>query len=97
MSEYPTDRLSEAETWSYKACPVQEHDAGKVTVGLAIFFLIFSTLCVGGRFLARWRLPKTTIGIDDWSVLISFLFIIPATILIILSESPQMNFLYLLC
>ena len=94
MSEYPTDRLSEAETWSYKACPVEEHDAGKVTVGLAIFLLIFSTLCVGGRFLARWHLPNAAVGIDDWAVLISFLFIIPATILIILSESPQKDFLY---
>jgi hypothetical protein len=92
MGECLTDFLSVAQGWSYKACPVKEHDSGRITVRIAIFFMVLTTLCVGGRFLARWCLPNAHVGIDDWSVLISFLFIIPATILIILSEWPQLKF-----
>lgn len=94
MCERPTDCLSEAETWSYKVCPVKEHNSGVVTERLAIVLLVFTSLCVGGRFLARWRLPNAGIGIDDWSVLISYMFIIPATFLIIFSESSQLRSLY---
>ena len=94
MCERPTDRLSEAESWQYKACPMKEHNSGVVTVRLAIALLVLTSLCVGGRFLARWRLPNAHVGIDDWSVLISYMFIIPATFLIIFSESSQQTFLY---
>jgi len=94
MCERPTDDLSGAESWQYKACPVKEHNSGVVTVRLAIALLVLTSLCVGGRFLARWRLPNAHVGIDDWSVLISYMFIIPATFLIIFSESSQQTFLH---
>lgn len=94
MCEYPTNRLTEAESWQYKACPVKEHNSGVVTVRLAIALLVLTSLCVGGRFLARWRLPNAHIGIDDWSVLISYMFIIPATLFIIFSESSHLGVLY---
>lgn len=91
MNFRPTNCVSEAETWSYKVCPVKEHNAGVVTERLAIALLVFTSLCVGGRFLARWRLPNAGIGIDDWSVLISYMFIIPATFLIIFSKSSRLK------
>ena len=90
MCERPTDCLSVATSWSYKACPVPEHNAGPRTVRMAIVFLGLSALFVGGRFLARWRIQTAGIGIDDWTILLSFLTIIPATIFIILSESSQL-------
>ena len=78
--------LSEAQGWQYKACPVPEHNAGPFTVRLAIAFLVLTALCVGARFVARWRILNASVGIDDWSILVSYILMIPATVLIILSE-----------
>jgi hypothetical protein len=78
--------LSEAQGWQYKACPVPEHNAGPVTVRLAYFFLALTAFCVACRFVARWRIQNASIGWDDWSILISYIIWIPATVLIILSE-----------
>ena len=75
-----------AQGWQYKACPVPEHNAGPFTVRLAIAFLVLSALCVGGRFIARWRIQNASVGIDDWSILVSYILMLPATVLIILSE-----------
>jgi hypothetical protein len=75
-----------AQGWQYKACPVPEHNAGPFTVRLAIAFLVLSAACVGARFVARWRIQNASIGIDDWSILVSYILMIPATVLIILSE-----------
>lgn len=75
-----------AQGWQYKACPVPEHNAGPFTVRLAIAFLVLSALCVGGRFVARWRIQNASVGIDDWSILASYILMIPATVLIILSK-----------
>lgn len=72
--------------WQYKACPVPEHNAGPFTVRLAMAFLVVSALCVGGRFIARWRIQNASVGIDDWSILVSYILMLPATVLIILSE-----------
>jgi hypothetical protein len=78
--------LSEAQGWQYKACPVPEHNAGPFTVRFAYFFLALTAFCVGCRFVARWRIQNASIGWDDWSILISYIIWIPATVLIILSE-----------
>jgi hypothetical protein len=83
---FPLTILSEAQGWQYKACPVPEHNAGPTTVRLAYFFLALTAFCVGCRFLARWRIQNATIGWDDWSILVSYIIWIPATVLIILSE-----------
>jgi hypothetical protein len=84
-----------AQGWQYKACPVPEHDAGPLTARLAYFFLALGAVCVGCRFLARWRIHNSTVGIDDWSILVSYILMIPAAILIIMSESPQLKFIVL--
>lgn len=86
--------LSVAQGWQYKACPVPEHNDGPVTVRLAIFFLILTAICVGCRFIARWRIQNASIGIDDWSILVSYILFIPATVLIILSELLSMTDTY---
>lgn len=91
--DLPLTVLSVAQGWQYKACPVPEHNAGPFTVRLAIAFLILGALCVGGRFVARWRIQNASIGIDDWSILVSYILMIPATVLIILSESSQLRFI----
>lgn len=80
-----------AQGWQYKACPVPEHNAGPFTVRLAIAFLVLTALCVGARFVARWRIQNASIGIDDWSILVSYILMIPATVLIILSELSFVN------
>jgi hypothetical protein len=84
-----------AQGWQYKACPVPEHDAGPLTARLAYFFLALGAVCVGCRFLARWRIHNSTVGIDDWTILVSYILMIPAAILIIMSESPQLEFIVL--
>jgi hypothetical protein len=83
--------VSVAQGWQYKACPVPEHDAGPLTAHLAYFFLALGAVCVGCRFLARWRIHNSTVGIDDWSILASYILLIPAAILIIMSELPLLN------
>jgi len=62
-------------------------------VKLAVFFVIFTAFCVGGRFIARWRIQNATIGIDDWTILVSYVIFIPATVLMIISKSPIPSFL----
>jgi hypothetical protein len=91
IDSIPLTVLSVAQGWQYKACPVPEHNAGPRTVGLAIFFVIFTAFCVGGRFIARWRIQNATIGIDDWTILASYILMIPATVLIILSKLPKLS------
>ena len=91
----PLTVASVAQGWQYKACPVPEHNAGPLTVRLAIFFLALGALCVGGRFVARWRIQNASIGVDDWSILLSYILMIPATVLIILSKISKVDFIAL--
>lgn len=81
--------LSVAQRWEVKNCPVPEHNAGVLTFRLGIALLVISAGCVGCRFLARWRINNSSIGLDDWSILVAYLLMIPATVLIILSELAQ--------
>lgn len=73
-----------AQRWEVKNCPVPEHNAGVLTYRLGIALLVISAGCVGSRFLARWRINNSTIGLDDWSILVAYALMVPATTLIII-------------
>lgn len=55
-------------------------------VKLAIFSVVLTAFCVGGRYVARWRIQNASIGIDDWTILASYVLFIPATVLMIISK-----------
>jgi len=48
--------------------------------------LIIATVCVLIRFVARWRIQGSTLGWDDWTILASFILLIPSTAILQLSS-----------
>lgn len=57
--------------------------------------LIITAACIGCRFFARWKIQDARIGVDDWVILISYIVLIPATILIIISQSSRHDLIVL--
>jgi len=48
--------------------------------------LVIATVCVLIRFVARWRIQGSTLGWDDWTILASFILLIPSTAILQLSS-----------
>jgi hypothetical protein len=48
--------------------------------------LVIATICVLIRFVARWRIQGSTLGWDDWTILASFVLLIPSTAILQLSS-----------
>ncbi|KAM0720860.1 hypothetical protein Q7P37_003145 [Cladosporium fusiforme] len=44
-----------------------------------VALVIVATLCVLIRFVARWRISGNTIGWDDWTILVSWILVIPSS------------------
>jgi hypothetical protein len=44
-------------------------------------------LCVAFRFAARWFMQNSSVGWDDWTILLAYLLLIPSTALVQISSS----------
>lgn len=82
---------SGAESWQMKTCKAPVRDAGPLTSRLGIALLVIGAFCVLCRFFARWRIQNSSIGWDDWSILVSYILLIPSTILIEISQSSHLT------
>lgn len=50
-----------------------------------------AALCIMCRFLARWRIQNSSIGWDDWTILMSFILLIPSTAILHISPSSSLG------
>lgn len=53
-----------------------------------IALLVIATICIAIRFLARWRIRGSVVGWDDWTILGSYILMIPSTTILQISSSP---------
>jgi hypothetical protein len=83
-----------AQRWQMKTCKAPVRDAGVLTSRLGIVLLVIGAVCVGCRFLARWRIQNSSVGWDDITILTSYILLIPSTILVEISQSLQPTLIY---
>jgi hypothetical protein len=85
----PLTVASVAQRWQMETCKAPVHNAGPLTSRIGITLLVIGAVCVGCRFFARWRIQNSSVGWDDWSILVSYILLIPSTILVEISQSIQ--------
>lgn len=92
------DMFTVAQRWQQKACQAPVRDEGRFTRSIGDAFLVIGGLCVLARFLARWKLQGNQIGWDDWTILLTYLLIIPSSVLVQESTTltPRQIFLEML-
>jgi hypothetical protein len=78
-----------AQRWQKKACKAPYRNSGHITSRVGAALVTLAGLSVGVRFLARWKIQDSTVGWDDWTILVSFILLIPSTILLRYSSSLQ--------
>jgi len=71
--------LPVAQRWQQKACKAPFRNTGPVTSRVGTALVIIAGICVVLRFVARWRITGSTVGWDDWTILVSFILLIPST------------------
>jgi multisubunit Na+/H+ antiporter MnhF subunit len=54
-------------------------------IGTALIIIAF--LLVAVRFFARWSIQDSSIGWDDWTILLAFICLVPSTAIAQISES----------
>jgi integral membrane sensor domain MASE1 len=82
-----------------KACKAPYRNAGPMTRSVNIALIVIATICVAIRFIARWRIQDSNIGWDDWTILASYLLLIPSTVILQISSLtvPSLTLLYRSC
>ena len=69
-----------AQRWQQKACKAPYRNTGPITQRVGIALVTLAGICVALRFVARWQIKDSTLGWDDWTILASFILLIPSTI-----------------
>lgn len=85
--KYPLFLTSHIATqaWQMKACKAPIRDAGSMSRQINIALLVIATICISIRFVARWRIRGSVIGWDDWTILGSYILLIPSTAILQIS------------
>jgi hypothetical protein len=83
-----TDCQSATQGWQKRACQAPVRDAGPMSRHVNIALLVIATIFISIRFLARWRIQGSTLGWDDWTILASYILLIPSTAILQLSSLP---------
>lgn len=75
------------QAWQTRACQTPVRDAGPMSRSVNIALIVIAAIFVAIRFLSRWRGQGTnTLGWDDWTILASFLLLIPSTTILQISS-----------
>lgn len=77
------------QAWQMKACQAPVRDAGPMSRRINIALLVIATICVSIRFIARWRIRGSVLGWDDWTILGSYILLLPSTAILQTSMFPQ--------
>jgi hypothetical protein len=80
----------ETQAWQMRACQAPKRDAGPMTRRINLALIVIATICVAIRFIARWRIQDSNIGWDDWTILVSYMLIIPSTVILQISSFPAL-------
>lgn len=73
--------------WQKKACSAPVRDTGPRTRRVGTALIIVAFLLVVVRFFARWSIRDSSIGWDDWTILLAFIGLVPSTAIAQISES----------
>ncbi|KAM0700884.1 hypothetical protein Q7P35_012606 [Cladosporium inversicolor] len=65
--------------WQMKACQAPVRDAGPMSRHINLALLVIATVCILIRFIARWRIRGSVLGWDDWTILGSYILLLPST------------------
>lgn len=76
------------QAWQAKVCQAPIRDLGPMVRQINIALLVVAAVCIIIRFLARWRISGSTIGWDDWTILLSFMLLVPSTVILQISSLP---------
>jgi len=79
--------LPVAQRWQQKACKAPYRNTGPITSRVGSALVTIAGVGVALRFLARWRIKDSTVGWDDWTILVSFILLIPSTVMLANSMS----------
>jgi hypothetical protein len=85
----PLTVASVAQRWQMETCKAPVHNAGPLTSRIGITLLVIGAVCIACRFFARWRIQNSSVGWDDWTILVSYILLIPSTILVEISQSSE--------
>jgi len=88
--------LAASQTWQKKACQVPVRDDGPLTRRIGDALLIVGAIAIAIRFIGRWQIQQSSIGWDDWTILVAYLLLIPSTVIVQISEfvpSPPIIFI----
>jgi multisubunit Na+/H+ antiporter MnhF subunit len=61
-----------------------------MTRRINLALVVIATICVAIRFIARWRIQDSNIGWDDWTILASYMLIVPSTVILQISSLPAL-------
>ena len=75
-----------SQAWQKKACRAPVRDTGPLLRRLGTGFIVIAFFLVFVRFFARWSLPNSSVGWDDWTILVAFLGLVPSTVIAQISE-----------
>jgi endonuclease V-like protein UPF0215 family len=75
-----------SQTWQKRACQAPIRDDGPLTRRIGDALLIIGAIAIAIRFVGRWQIQQSSIGWDDWTILISYLLLIPSTVIVQISE-----------
>ena len=86
-SQHSLTLMLVSQGWQKKACSVPVRDTGPRTrrIGTALIVIAFVLIVV--RFSARWSIRDSSIGWDDWTILLAFIGLVPSTAIAQVSES----------
>ena len=68
-------------------------DDGPLTRRIGDALLILGAIVIVIRFIARWRIQNSSIGWDDWTILLSYLLLIPSTVIVQISSFRSQHLL----
>jgi hypothetical protein len=68
--------------WQQKACQAPVRNSGPFNLRLGMGLLVVTTLILIVRFLSRWLIQGTSIGWDDWMILVTWAGIVPSTFIV---------------
>ena len=74
------------QAWQMKACKAPVRDSGPMSRHINLALLAIATICVAIRFIARWRIRGSVLGWDDWTILGSYILLIPSTAILQISS-----------
>jgi hypothetical protein len=82
-----TDTHTASQAWQKKACLAPVRDTGPRVRKIGTALIIIAFLLVVIRFFARWSIQDSSVGWDDWTILLAFIGLVPSTAIAQISES----------